>query len=179
MRMRVVKPDFYESETIGALSRWARQLLIGLFSYADDNGVQRDQAVSIASELFRFDLAADPTEILLAIEEGLAELAASGELKRYRIDGAGYLQITNWALYQNPSRPSKPRFPNPAGVVIYNPPVKAPDDHPIETPLSPHGDPTRGNGTGTGNGKYMRPVVSPETQKKHDAAYQAHRRVAP
>jgi hypothetical protein len=178
MRMRVVKPDFYESETVGALSRWARQLLIGLFSYADDNGVQRDQAVSIASELFRFDLATDASEILLAIEEGLAELAASGELKRYRIDGAGYLQITNWALYQNPSRPSKPRFPNPAGVVTYNPP-KAPEDHPMETPLSPHGDPTRGNGNGNGDGTYLHPVRSPETRKNPNAAYQGQRRGAP
>lgn len=177
MRMRVVKPDFYESETIGALSRWARQLLIGLFSYADDNGVQRDQAVSIASELFRFDLAVDPTEILLVIEEGLAELAAGGEVKRYEIDGARYLQITNWALYQNPSRPSKPRFPNPAGVVTYNSPVKAPDDQPIEIPLSPHGDPTRGNGTGTG--KYMHPVVSPEPEENRTPHTKHIRRVAP
>jgi hypothetical protein len=177
MRLRVVKPDFYESETIGALSLWARHLLIGLFSYADDNGVQRDQAVSIASEVFRFDLAADPTDILRAIEQGLAELAASGELKRYQIDGARYLQITNWAEYQKPSRPSKPRFPNPAGVVTYDPPHKDSRDS-VETPLSPHGDPTRGNGTGDGNGKYMHPVDSPATRKRPDAAYQAERRGA-
>lgn len=149
MRMRVIKPDFYESETIGGLSRWARLLLIGLFSYVDDNGIQLDQVVSIASELFRFELATDPAEILGAIEQGLAEIAAAGELDRYQIAGDRLLQLTRWAQFQNPSRPSKPRFPNPAGVVTYNPPNRAgsmptppPDDNPIETPtttpLRPH-----------------------------------------
>ncbi len=68
MRMRVTKPDFWESEDIGNLSVFGRLLLKAVWSYVDDNGVQKDSPVGIAGECFRYDLARDPAGTIKQIE---------------------------------------------------------------------------------------------------------------
>jgi hypothetical protein len=112
MRMRVIKPDFWESEHVADLSLFARLLLAALWSYVDDNGVQKDNPVSLAGECFRFDLARDVHQTLAAIEAGLTELWLAGWLIRYTVGVEKYLEMADWSLWQKPDHPSKPRFPD-------------------------------------------------------------------
>jgi hypothetical protein len=111
MRMRVIKRDFYESEAISDLSHWARELLIAVWSYVDDNGVEKDTAVSIAAECFRYDLARDPVATLKLIESGIDELWEAGWIVRYRVREARYIEAAEWDFWQKPQKPSKPRYP--------------------------------------------------------------------
>jgi hypothetical protein len=111
MRMRVTKPDFWESEEISNLSHFGRLLLKAIWSYADDNGVQKDSAVGIAAECFRYDLARDPTHTLKLIEAGMDELWAAARITRYAVDGIRYIEATDWDFWQKPQKPSKPRYP--------------------------------------------------------------------
>jgi hypothetical protein len=112
MRMRVTKPDFWESERIANLSKFARLLLSALWSYMDDNGVQKDSAVSIAGECFRFDLVRDVDGTLKAIAAGLDEIWAADLLIRYTVGPERYLEIVDWSFWQKPDHPSKPRYPD-------------------------------------------------------------------
>jgi hypothetical protein len=111
MRMRVTKPDFWESEDIGDLSHFARLLLKAVWSYVDDNGVQKDSAVGIAAECFRFDLARDPRATIATIGDGLASLWEAGFIIRYEVDGTRYIEAVDFKFWQNPKNPSKPRYP--------------------------------------------------------------------
>ena len=120
MRMRVTKPDFWESEEICRLSVFARLLLKAVGSYVDDNGVQKDSAVGIAAECYRYDLARDAEATIRQIESGLIELWEAGFVVRYTVNGVRYLHGADWEFWQKPRMPSKPRYPTSTspGAVI-------------------------------------------------------------
>ena len=54
-RIRTVKPEFWESETIASLSRDARLLLICCFNLADDEGLLRWSPSYLKSAAFIYD----------------------------------------------------------------------------------------------------------------------------
>lgn len=142
--MRVIKPDFYESEAVGALSMWARQLLLAVWSYVDDNGVQKDLPVGIASECFRYDLAHDAAETLKRIEEGMTELVENGWLIRYQVNGVRLIEATGWEFWQKPKNPSKPRFPTSQDPhAILDQPLPTSSVDPTETLRRTYGGSTR------------------------------------
>ena len=128
MRMRVVKRDFYESEAIGALSHWARELLIALWSYLDDNGVGKDDLVGIAAACFRYDLARDTEGTIELISTGMDELWIAGWIARYAIDGTRYIEAADFDFWQKPKNPSKPRYPRSGDprAEIFQPPEACP-----------------------------------------------------
>ena len=113
MRIRSIKPEFWQSEDISALSIEDRLLFIGLWSYVDDNGVGRDQPVNICTSLFAGDFVASPAETLARIADGLQNLATRGRITRYTVDGAAFIAIANWKRHQKIDRPNKPRLPEP------------------------------------------------------------------
>ena len=109
MRIRTIKPEFWRSEDIAALSIEDRLLFIGLWSYVEDNGVGRDEPQLIQCDLYPLDTF---TEGSLRTHGGLMRLSQQGLITRYEgPDGRRYLQINSWDKHQKINRPSKPRFP--------------------------------------------------------------------
>src|SRR5438105_15942569 len=107
MRIRTIKPEFWRSDDITALSREDRLLFIGLWSYVDDNGVGRDDYRTVAAELFAFE--EDMKDAREFVREGLATLSRALLISRYEVDGKAYLHVTNWTKHQKIDRPGKPR----------------------------------------------------------------------
>jgi hypothetical protein len=105
-RIRTIKPEFPQSESMGRLSRDARLLFIMLWTIADDSGKARASSRMLASLLFPYD---DDAPAL--IDGWLMELDAESCIARYKIEGSTYLQICNWLIHQKIDKPSTSRFP--------------------------------------------------------------------
>lgn len=105
-RIRTIKPEFPQSETIGALSRDARLLFVQLWTIADDAGRLRGASRMLASLLYPYD---DDAPKLMP--KWLAELEDKGCIRRYEIDGSQYVEIVNWLKHQKIDRPSESRIP--------------------------------------------------------------------
>lgn len=109
-RIRSIKPDFWISETIGALPNSARLTFIGVWCYVDDNGVGIFNEVLITAALYALD---DPTEALARTREDLRSLAGAGLIRLYSKESKRYIAVTNWDEHQKPSHPRAPRYPRP------------------------------------------------------------------
>ena len=106
MRIRTIKPEFWESESLGRVSREARLLFIGLFSCCDDSGRTRASSRLLASRLYPYD--EDAGRLL---ERWLAELEAQGCIRRYTVEGDKYLDIPKWLSHQKIDKPSTSKLP--------------------------------------------------------------------
>ncbi len=105
-RIRTIKPEFPQSESMGRVSRDARLLFIELWTLADDAGRLRAAPRMLASILFPYD---DDAPGL--IDGWLAELEGEGCLMRYAVDDRAYIQIANWASHQKIDKPSPSKIP--------------------------------------------------------------------
>ena len=113
MRIRSIKPEFWRSDDIDALSIPDRLLFIGLWSYVDDNGVGLFSLKDIAADLFAGDMARDSQETLRRVSEGLGTLSRHGLIEVYRVDDKDYLHVTRWSRHQKITHPGKVRYPLP------------------------------------------------------------------
>jgi hypothetical protein len=116
MRIRSILPKFYESEDIGAMDWNTRLVFIGLWSYADDNGVGRDVPSLIAADLFPYDLSRDSRDTLARVADALQTLSIGGQITRYTIDKKPLYFIVKWDEYQRVDRPAKPRYERPTST---------------------------------------------------------------
>jgi hypothetical protein len=105
-RIRCIKPEFPQSESIGRLSRDARLLFIELWTIADDAGKTRASSRLLASLLFPYD--DDAPELM---ETWLQELESESCIVRYRIEDCVYLQICNFLKHQKIDHPTASRLP--------------------------------------------------------------------
>lgn len=108
-RIRTIKPEFFTSETIAALSTEARLTFIGLWTAADDHGRAVDNPRILKGALWPLDDDVTPTDVSLHIHS-LAEL---GLVERYEADGRRYLLICGWDEHQRMNRKSSPKHPAP------------------------------------------------------------------
>lgn len=108
-RIRSIKPEFPQSESMGRVSRNARLLFILLWPICDDHGRTRAASRMLASLLFPYD---DDAMKLLPV--WLDELEREGCIHRYEFGGSSYLEIPKWELHQKIDRPSKPQYPEPS-----------------------------------------------------------------
>ena len=160
MRIRTIKPEFWRSDDIAALSIEDRLLFIGLWSYVEDNGVGRDDPQLIQCDLYPHDIF---TEASVRTHGGLMRLSQRGLITRYEgPDGRKYLQVNSWDKHQKINRPSKPRFPQ------YN----AENCTLTEGSLSPQCTLTEGSlpeqGTGNreqGRTPFLAPLTKPNTPR--------------
>ena len=111
MRIRSIRPEFWTSEDVAAMSWPTRLVFIGLWSYVDDNGVGRDNERLIAADLFPLD--EDPHGALTEVAGALKHLEKGGQITRYVVDGKPYLHVTKWSRHQRINRPSESRYPLP------------------------------------------------------------------
>jgi hypothetical protein len=105
-RIRTIKPEFPQSESMGRISRDARLLFIELWTLCDDSGRTRAASRMLASLLFPYD---DDAPSL--IDGWLAELEREDCIVLYSIGGATYLQICNWLNHQKIDKPSGSKIP--------------------------------------------------------------------
>ncbi len=106
MRIRTIKPEFWQSESVGRLSRDARLLFISLWSFADDSGRGRGAFPAISGQLFPFD-----EDALKSLPQWFAELEREGMVRRYQIEGTWYFDIPKWLNHQKIEKASKSRLP--------------------------------------------------------------------
>lgn len=107
-RIRTIKPEFPQSESMGRVSRDARLCFIMLWTIADDAGRLRGNSRMLASLLFPYD---DDAKKL--IDRWLAELERERCVTRYEVDGDSYLQVNGWAKHQKIDKPSPSKIVAP------------------------------------------------------------------
>lgn len=107
-RQRMVKPEFFDSESLAGCSITARLAFIGLWVEADDYGRLKAQPVRLKARIFPYDRMTPAKFTSL-----LAELERVGCIKGYEIDGERYIEVPNFNVYQTVNRPSKSNVPEP------------------------------------------------------------------
>lgn len=111
-RIRTIKPEFPQSESIGRLSRDARLLFIQLWTVVDDHGRFRAAPRLIAGLLYPYD--DDAPSLIMG---WMAELAREGCIRLYEVDGDRYLDIPNWAKHQRIDNAGKSKLPEFRGEI--------------------------------------------------------------
>jgi hypothetical protein len=105
-RVRLLKPEFFTDEDLGALPFGARLLFEGLWVLADRDGRLEDRPMKIRAELFPYDVDAD-VEQWLAMLARPRQYAPGAFITRYEVEGRKYIQINAWR-HQNPHPKEKP-----------------------------------------------------------------------
>lgn len=107
-RIRTIKPEFPQSESMGRVSREARLCFILLWTIADDAGRLRGNGRLLSGLLYPYDDDAKDH-----IDSWLDELANEKCIHRYEAEGDKYIEICGWATHQKIDRPSPSRIPEP------------------------------------------------------------------
>lgn len=107
-RIRTIKPEFPQSESMGRVSRDARLLFIMLWTIADDDGRARANSRMLASLLFPYD-----DDAPKQIGKWLAELERENCVTLYQVGGQSYLAICGWHDHQKIDRPNPSKLPAP------------------------------------------------------------------
>ena len=105
-RIRSLKPELWQDEKIGNLSRDARLLFIGLVTMADDEGRLRALPALILGHVFPYD-----TDALRKLEQWLEEISDSGLITRYTVGGTPYVELMGWRKHQVINRPTPSELP--------------------------------------------------------------------
>lgn len=137
-RIRTIKPEFPQSQSMGKVSRDARLLFVLLWTVADDSGRTRAASRMLASLLYPYD---DDAPKL--IERWLKELENVDSIVRYVVDGDDYLEICKWSIHQKIDKPSKSKFPAPSNPL-------EPSSTPRESSALDQGPRTRDQGEDQG-----------------------------
>ena len=117
-RIRTIKPEFPQSESMGQCTRDARLTFLLLFTMADDSGRLRANSRMLASLLYPYD-----DDAKKHIESWLVELENVGCIQRYQVDGDSYLSINKWAMHQKIDKPTPSKIPSPpeSSRILANP----------------------------------------------------------
>lgn len=107
-RIRTLKPEVWQDERVGNLSHGARLLFVGLITMADDEGRLRELSTLILGQVFPYD---DISSAKLS--RWLAEIAASGMVKRYVMDGCCYIAFRHWTKHQRVDKANDSELPAP------------------------------------------------------------------
>ena len=108
-RIRPVKPEAYQSETLAELSIYAERTFFGLATECDDRGRHKDHAAIIYGKLWV--VRADQTPV--DVEDHLMQMERAGLIHRYTgCDGKRYLHYITWDRHQKIEKPSLSRLPS-------------------------------------------------------------------
>lgn len=107
-RIRTIKPEFPQSESMGRVSRESRLCFILLWTIADDAGRLRGNSRMLASLLYPYD-----DDAKKYMDKWLSELETEGCIERYEVGGDCYIQVSNWAAHQKIDKPSASKIPGP------------------------------------------------------------------
>lgn len=110
-RIRTLKPEMWQDEKIGTLSRDARLLFVGLITMADDEGRFRALPSAICGHVFPYD-----DDALRRVEKWLSDLESEQLITRYTIDGFTYGSLNGWGRHQRINRASISELPPPPSL---------------------------------------------------------------
>lgn len=100
-RIRTIKPEFWTSEQVVECSRDARLLFIGLWTFADDSGINPASLQRIRMQVFPGDdLSLDEIRALIK------ELLAVRLIEEYDVEGRAYWRITGFSQHQRIDQPT-------------------------------------------------------------------------
>ena len=107
MRIRSLKPEFFDSPSTANAGPWARLLFMGMWCMADDWGVGPGNPKELAASIFPNDDQWTSKEL-----PGLCkEVADSYGVVFYTHRGRPYFQIPTWEDHQITQRRAKRRYP--------------------------------------------------------------------
>ena len=112
-RIRTIKPEFWVSEQVVACSLPARLLFIGIWNFADDNGVIPASAKQLKMQIFPGD---DFTAT--QVQAMVNELLAQSLLAEFEHECRHYWYVTGWR-HQKIDKPN-PKFPPPPKVAEHS-----------------------------------------------------------
>lgn len=92
-RIRTIKPEFWQNESLASCSPHARLLAIALLQLSDANGVFRNIPMQVHAHAF-------PWETEVNTQQLLGELQGVGYLKLYPVQGKQYGIIHNFTKHQ-------------------------------------------------------------------------------
>lgn len=113
-RIRTVKPEFWESETIGCLSFGARLLFLACLNLADDEGLLRWNANYLSAHAFMYD-ELDPKNLskwMSELEQNELVFAYEGGKVSYKL-----AWIINFKKHQVINKPQPSKLPKPTDYV--------------------------------------------------------------
>lgn len=113
MRIRTIKPEFWQDEKIASLPFITRLVYISLWNESDDEGRLRGNPVYLKSVLFPYD------DIDMAKE--LVSLRLHGMVNEYSVRKQSYLFLPNFSKHQRINRPSASRLPSPFDDEVESP----------------------------------------------------------
>lgn len=161
-RIRSIKPEMWQDEKVGALSRDARLLFVGLITMADDEGRLRGMGAAVLGHVFPYD-----EDALRKLSTWLEELVASRLVVAYETDGVRYFYLPGFARHQVVNKANKSTLPAPPTVGVREPEpihtVQLPDQS-GSAPVTVRdvSDPSRARGgSGSGSGTDQPPLAPP------------------
>lgn len=109
-RIRSVRPEFFDDETLLELPRDVRMTFLGLQAYADDYGREKSNSVIAKGAIWPLDEDITPE----VMDQHMLQLEAAGFIELYTVAKRSYYQIVDWTDWQRVDRPSKStRIPPP------------------------------------------------------------------
>ena len=100
-RMRGIKPQFFQNETLADLSPHARLAFIGLWIYADREGRLEDRPMRLRIQILPYEPDQDMHTLLQQLHD-------AGFVKRYTVGSEHYLQVVNFTKHQRPNHREAP-----------------------------------------------------------------------
>jgi len=105
-RNRMIKPEFWESETLASVSRDARLMFIGLWNFSDDYGVCQASPRRIIGDIFPLD--EDVT--IPKLNKWIDELLKNNLICKVSYNNKSLFSIRSFREHQVINRPSKRRY---------------------------------------------------------------------
>lgn len=109
-RIRTLKPELWQDEAIGEVSRDARLLFVGLITQADDEGRLRGDPRLLAAQIYPYDDFSRSD-----LEGWLDELEQAQLVQLYEANGRALICLPAWKSHQKISHPAKSKLPKPPG----------------------------------------------------------------
>lgn len=107
LRIRTLKPETWEEPDVGALSRDARLLMVGLITMADDDGRWLHLPSKIIGHAYPHDNDVTPTKLAKWCDE----LVCKGIVALYEEGGTTYGTFPSWHSHQRINRYTPSRLP--------------------------------------------------------------------
>lgn len=137
MPNRIIKDSIRTSKSVNTMTDFQFRLWVYLITYVDDYG--RGSADPELLKGFVFPRRKGVTES--SIEKALADLANSGSILLYDVDGESYFCFPNWGDHQR-IQTKRSKFPAPSDGIIKKPTVNhgesPPESNPIQSESNPN-----------------------------------------
>ena len=113
-RIRSIKPEFWTDPKLGRVSRDARMLYIGSWTFCDDFGVVCGDPEYLKSRIFPYDKKVS----METFQTWIDELISIGRFKPFDVEGEIYFFLPKFQMHQFIQKPSQRRNPEPPAKFI-------------------------------------------------------------